>query len=100
MLIAIRLIVVPKIVVLELLVVVLFSTTTTSTLQWAFAYGIGFCLRLVDKGLIFTLVVNCPFNSMLLLWQKRPHGKELQGQAVKLSVVFQLSLGLASESFF
>ena len=88
--------VVPKIVVVSSLVVVLFSTTTSSTSQWACAYRVGFCLRPVDKGLIFTLVVSCLFNSVLSLWQERPHGKELQGQAVKLSVVFQISLGLAT----
>ena len=96
MLIAIRVIVVPKIVVVALLVVVPFSTTTTPTSQWACAYRVRFCLIPVDKGLIFTLVANCPFNTVLLLWQERPHGKRLQGQVVKLSIVFQLSLGVAT----
>ena len=76
------------------LVVVPFSTTTSSTSQWACAYGVGLCLRPADKGLIFTLAVSCPFNSVLLLWQERLHGKKMQGQAIKLSVVFQFSLGL------
>ena len=96
MLIAIRVIVAPKILMVASLVVVPFSTITSSTSQWACAYGVGFCLRLVDKGLIFTLVASCPFNSVLLLWQERPHGIELQGQVVKLSVVFQLLLGVAT----
>ena len=96
MLIVIRVIVAPKIVVVASLVVVLFSTTNTPTSQWACAYGVRFCLRPIDKGLIFTLVASCPFKSVLLLWQERPLDKELQGQVVKLSVVFQLSLGVAT----
>ena len=96
MVIAIRVIVAPKKVVLALLVVVLFSTTTTLTLQWACAYGVRFCLRPVDKGLIFTLVASRLFNGVLSLWQERPHGKELQGQVVKLSVLFQLPLVVAT----
>ena len=79
MLIAIRVIVAPKIVVVASLVVVPFSATTTPTLQWACAYGVRFCLRPGDKGLIFTLVASCLFNTVLSLWQERPHGKELQG---------------------
>ena len=90
MLIATRVIVVPKIIVVASLVVVLFSTTTSSTLQWAYAYGVAFYLRPVDKDLIFILVAGCPFNSIFSLWQKRPYSKELQGQAAKLSVVFQI----------
>ena len=53
-------IVAPKIVVVALLVVVLFSTATSSTSQWACAYGVRFCLSPVDKGLIFTLVAQLP----------------------------------------
>ena len=91
MLIAIMVIVMPKIVIVASLVVVPFSTTTTPTSQWACAYKVGFCLRPVDKGLIFSLVASCPFNKVLSLWQIRLHGKRLQGEAIKLSVVFQLN---------
>ena len=94
--IAIRVIVVPKIIVAALPVVVLFSTTKSSTLQWACAYKVGFCLRPVDNSLIFILVINCLFNSVFVLWKKKPPSKELHGQAVKLSVVFHILLGLAT----